>query len=273
MAESGYIHGTAPDEQRRLSGLNELLNQAALKELSLSPGERVLDVGSGLGQLARAMARAVGPSGQVVGVERSVEQRTEAFRLMHAAGEQGRVEFRAGDAQALPLKDPEWATFDVAHARFLLEHVPDPLAVVTSMVRAVRPGGRVVLQDDDHDVLRLYPEPPGFRAAWGAYLRTYDRLGNDAYVGRRLVSLLHRAGAQPVRNTWLFFGGCAGNPSLPALVTNMVKILAGAREAMLRWDLLDAQALDEAMANLRAWGERPDAAVWYAVAWAEGRRV
>ena len=37
----------------------------------------------------------------------------------------------------------------------------DPLAVVRQMVRAVKPGGRVVLADDDHDLLRLWPEPPG----------------------------------------------------------------------------------------------------------------
>jgi 2-polyprenyl-3-methyl-5-hydroxy-6-metoxy-1,4-benzoquinol methylase len=45
--------------------------------------------------------------------------------------------------------------FDVAHARFLLEHVPDPLVIVRTMVRAVRPGGRVILADDDYEGLRL----------------------------------------------------------------------------------------------------------------------
>jgi cyclopropane fatty-acyl-phospholipid synthase-like methyltransferase len=51
---SEYIHGTHPDEQARLSLLNDLLNRGSLRELQLQGGERVLDVGCGLGQLARA---------------------------------------------------------------------------------------------------------------------------------------------------------------------------------------------------------------------------
>jgi len=43
----------------------------------------------------------------------------------------------------------------------------------------VRPGGRVVLQDDDHDVFRCWPEPAGFDRSGGAFQRSYDRLGCD----------------------------------------------------------------------------------------------
>ena len=107
------------------------------------------------------------------------------------------VDFRQGQAEQLPLRENEWGTFDVAHTRFLLEHVPDPAAVVRQMIRAVRPGGRIILQDDAHDTHRLWPEPPGFGRLWSAYLRTYDRLGNDPFVGVRLVSLLVEAGAVP----------------------------------------------------------------------------
>ena len=56
---------------------------------------------------------------------------------------------------------------------------------------------RIILADDDHDVLRLWPEPPGLTDVWRAYQRSYDRHGNDPIVGRRLVQLLHQAGAQP----------------------------------------------------------------------------
>jgi SAM-dependent methyltransferase len=271
-AASRYLHGTAPDEQARLARLNDLLNARALAELALRPGERVLDVGSGLGQLTRGMARQVGPAGRVIGVERSPEQLAEARRLAADAGEGEAVEFRAGDALALPLRDNEWGTFDVAHARFVLEHVTDPLGVVRQMVRAVRPGGRIVLADDGHDTFRLWPEPPGFGRLWACYMRTYDRVGNDPLVGHRLVALLHQAGAAPVRNTWLFFGGCAGQPEFGAYVDNLVRILDGVRRPILDLGVFDEPAFDVCLAALRSWGERPDAAMWYAVSWAEGRR-
>lgn len=267
-----YIHGTSPEEQRRLSILNGFINEGSLREFGLRGGESVLDVGCGLAQLTRAMARSVGPNGRVVGVEKDPAQLAEAKRQAAEVKEEHLVELREGDAYTLPLSDQEWGGFDVAHARFVLEHLSDPLRVVRGMVRAVRPGGRIVLEDDDHDVLRLHPEPPGFRALWEAYMRTYDRLGNDPYIGRRLVSLLHEAGAKPVRNTWIFFGSCAGQPTFEAVVNNALSILRGARETILRQSLLDEAALDETLTHFATWGKRPDAALWFSICWAEGVR-
>lgn len=270
--EAHYLHGTAPAEQQRLSKLNDVLNDASLAELRLRGGEKILDAGSGLSQFTRAMARAVGPKGHVIGVERSPEQIAEANRQAAAAGESNLVELRQGGAETLPLADDEWGTFDVAHARFLLEHVPDPLAVVRGMVRAVRVGGRVVLEDDDHDVIRLWPEPAGFAPLWKAYVRVYERLGDDPYVGRHLVSLLYQAGAAPARNTWIFFGSCSGHANFGVYVDNMIGLLRGAQEKMLGWALLDRASFDRGVGELEAWKHRPDAAFWFAMCWAEGMR-
>lgn len=266
-----YIHGTSDAEQHRLSLLNDvLLNQAMLREMNLRGDERIIDFGSGLGQFSRAMARAV-PRGRVVGIERDDEQLTSALRLAGDDGEGTLVDFRQGDVLALDL-GAEQESFDLAHTRFLLEHLPDPLRVVKTMVRAVRPGGRIVLADDDHGVIRIWPESPGFYDLWNAYMRTYDRIGNDPFVGRRLVQLLADAGARPVRNTWVFFGGCAGMETFPVLASNMAGVVRTARETMISMRLVEADAFDRAMDEYGRWSQRPDAALWFAVAWAEGTR-
>lgn len=271
---SNYLHGTSPEEQQRLGLMNRLLNENSLAELRLAPGERVLDVGSGLGQLSRAMARQVGASGSVVGIERSSEQLATARSLAKSAGEASSVDFRAGSAEYLPLEDTEWGTFDVAHARFLLEHVPDPVAVVRQMVRALKPGGRIVLEDDPHDTLRLSPESLGFSRLWSAYIRTYDRLGADGLIGHRLVSILVEAGAEPVRNSWPFFGACSGQPELLAgYVENLAVILEGVRAPILALGEFDDEYFAGCLHAFRAWAKRRDAALWYAVSCAEGRRT
>jgi ubiquinone/menaquinone biosynthesis C-methylase UbiE len=267
-----YIHGALPEEQQRLSLLNDLLNDACLRELDLHGGERVLDVGSGLGQFARTMARAVGPDGFVLGIERDADQRAAALRLAKEAGEVSLVTIRKGEAGALPLQDHEWGMFDVVHTRFLLEHLRDPTRAVEQMVRATRPSGRIVLCDDDHALLRLWPEPPGVLDLWQAYYRTYDRIGNDPFIGRRLVALLHAAGAQPVRNTGIFFGSCAGDATFEAFVENLAGVIEGARDAIVAQGLFEAAYFDEVMATFRAWSHRPDAAIWYTLCWAEGIR-
>lgn len=267
-----YLHGTAPEEQRRLSLMNDLLNAASLRELGLCGGEKIIDFGCGLGQLTRAMARTAGPRGRVLGIEQSPEQIAEALRQAREGGEDGLVELRQGDVLAPPLGDDEWGSFNLAHARLLLEHVTDPVTVVRAMVSAVRPGGRIILEDDDHDLFRLWPEPPGFASLWQAYVRTFDRNGNDPYIGRRLVSLLQQAGAAPARNTVVFFGGCSGNPTFASAVENLIGVLTGALEPILRLGSLDRAQFDEAIAQLRSWKLRPDAALWYAIPWAEGAR-
>lgn len=268
---SHYIHGTAPDEQRRLSTLNRLLNESSLREIAIQPRERVVDFGCGLAQLTRDMARAAGVP--ALGIERSPEQIAEALRQAREAGEAGLIELRAGDVLAPPLANGEWGSFDVAHARFVLEHVPEPLGVVRAMVRAVRPGGRVILEDDDHWVLHFWPEPVECVTLWRSYVESFTRVGNDPQVGRKLVGLLHEAGARPRRNCWIFFGGCAGEPHFPLLVENMVGLFAGAREGMLAAGALDAESFTAAIAAFAAWGRRPDAALWFARCWAEGVRA
>jgi ubiquinone/menaquinone biosynthesis C-methylase UbiE len=266
---SVYIHGTDDDEQRRLSLMNDvLLNSAMLREMNLRGDERILDLGSGLGQFTRMMARSV-PNGEVIGIEHSDEQLSAAKRLAANDGETSLADFRSGDALDLDLGS-DWGTFDVAHTRFLLEHVPEPLRVVKSMVNAVKPGGRIVLADDDHGVLRLWPEPSGWMDLWNAYMRAYERIGNDPHVGRRLVQLLHEAGAQPVRNTWVFFGGCAGMETFPILAANMAGVVRTARDTIVAERLFDAGEFDRVMAEYAIWSQRSDAALWFSVAWAEG---
>lgn len=100
--------------------------------------ERALDVGSGLGALALALARHVR---EVVGIELDPERVERAREL--AAGV-ANVEFVAGDAQHLPF---ERAAFDLAGTLRTLHHVPRPELVLAELTRVTRPGGTVLVVD------------------------------------------------------------------------------------------------------------------------------
>jgi SAM-dependent methyltransferase len=232
------------------------------------------------------MADAVGAAGRVIGIELSEQQIAVARERSLAKASTAKrnaattntattcavAEYRLGRVEEPPLFANEWGTFDVAHARFVLEHVQRPLDVVRNMVESVRPGGRVILADDDHPLLKLWPECPGVDAAWTAYQRVYEINGNDPIVGRRLVALLHQAGAKPVRNDWLFFGSCAGSPEWTVAVANFIGVLRSAAERMIAAKLIGREGLEQAYEALGQWKSRPDAAIWYAMAWAEGVR-
>ena len=267
---SGYIHGSTQDERKRLSLLNEILNEACLKELHLKPGESVLDFGCGLGQFTRKMSETVGQRARVVGIERDQNQIEQARNLADSCGETDLVDFRRGDATAAPLQSSEWGSFNVAHARFLLEHVQDANAVVDQMVRSIRPGGRVIIIDDDHGDFRPWPEPEGFQLIWRAYVGTFEANGCDPYVGRRLVSLLAEAGLVPARNGGIFFGGCAGDKKFEATANNLIAAFLGAKSAMVSRHLLDEETFDACIDALRQWKASASSALWYSACFAEG---
>ena len=265
-----YVHGSSEKEQRRLALMNRLINQSCLRALDPGGEELVLDVGCGTGEFTRAIARCLPENSKVIAIERDPAQVATAVNRALEEDEAGLVDFRIGEAEFLPLTKKEFGSFDLAHTRFLLEHVNNPLAVVNSMFEAVRQGGRIVLADDDHDTLRLWPEPPGVMDAWRAYFETYRKKGNDPFIGRRLVQLLHHVGAEPQKNTLVFYGGCAGMREFKGIVQNLYEVLGGAAEDVIQAKLMDEKAYIDALYALRDFSRMPDAALWYGINWAEG---
>lgn len=262
-----YIHGSDPAEQDRLGLMNGLINAGCLRELGLRGDERVLELGAGTGVFAAEMAAALANGGSVVAVERDERQHGE---LQRRAAEN--LEARRGDVYDPPLAGDEWGRFDVVHARFLLEHLTDPARAVEVMARAVRPGGRIVLVDDDHSLMRLHPDPGGMRELWQAYYEMFPSMGNDPYIGSRLVELLVAAGCEPVRATQIDYGGCAGQRTFAGLADNLARVVATGRDQLLAHTDWTAERVDQAIDAFTTWSKRPDATIWYALPCAIARR-
>jgi len=268
-----YIHGSSATERQRLALMNRLINQRCLEALKLSDENLVLDVGAGTGQFTRLMAAQLPGTARVIAVERDPEQLAAARRLGTALPTGCTIDYRQGDAFDLPLKPDEVGQVDLAHTRFLLEHVADPLGVVKNMAAAVRSRGRVVLLDDDHELMQFWPEPEGLIQAWEAYYRSYVLTGNDPLIGRKLVSLLCQAGLQPMRIRHVFYGACAGEPEFSDVVENLVGVLEGATDKVIEHGEISASAYSIAVENFREFARLPDATVWYDINFAEGLKA
>jgi SAM-dependent methyltransferase len=119
---------------------------------ALRAGDRVVDVGSGAGFDSLIAGRMVGPAGQVVGVDMTPAMLAKAERGAREA-RLGNVEFRLGQAEALPVEDG-WA--DVVISNGVLNLVPDKTTALQEMARVLKPGGR--LQIGDILVQRAVPE-------------------------------------------------------------------------------------------------------------------
>jgi arsenite methyltransferase len=116
---------------------------AILDALDLRPGERVIDIGTGPGFLAREMASLVGPAGAIVGLDTS-EPMLDLARS-RCSGIPW-IDLRQGDASDLPVAD---ASFDVAVSIQVFEYVADVMKPISQMRRSLRPGGRAVVVSTD----------------------------------------------------------------------------------------------------------------------------
>src|SRR5215510_9361841 len=139
-----YILGHANEELERLvrqARFFGAITDHLFREAGIGPGMRVLDAGCGAGDVAFAVARIVGPSGQVIGIDRSPEAVWLAARRAEADGLEN-VAFRVADVADIghPL-EPDG--FDALVGRLVLMYAPDPAAWLRQLARAVKPGGLV----------------------------------------------------------------------------------------------------------------------------------
>jgi demethylmenaquinone methyltransferase/2-methoxy-6-polyprenyl-1,4-benzoquinol methylase len=120
-------------------GFHRVLKRQAMELCALRPGERVLDVATGTGDLAFLEAAAVGPEGQVVAVDFSAAMLQVARRR-----QRGAIDFQEGDAVDLRFLD---ASFDVVTISFGLRNVADRGQALREFRRVLRPGGRLMVLD------------------------------------------------------------------------------------------------------------------------------
>jgi ubiquinone/menaquinone biosynthesis C-methylase UbiE len=111
------------------------ITERLFREAGIGRGQRVLDLGSGMGDVAMLAAQLVGPSGHVVGIERDASSIARATARVAEAGLRN-VTFTQTDVNQI-ISDQ---LFDAAVGRFILMFLPDPVSVLRSLCRLVRPG-------------------------------------------------------------------------------------------------------------------------------------
>jgi ubiquinone/menaquinone biosynthesis C-methylase UbiE len=165
----------------------QALKPIMLDQLQLRRGLRLLELGCGAGDDARALARRLGPDGCVLGIDAAPPLVAEAERRSRSAV--GSLEFRVGDALALDLPDD---SFDRCRAERLLMHVEgDPAVAIGEMVRVLEPGGRLAVFELDWESLVIDGATKGLTRE---IVQSYcDGLRNGC-VGRMLPRLFHDAG-------------------------------------------------------------------------------
>jgi SAM-dependent methyltransferase len=224
VQQSQYAPGHSQRELERLTHQAqafEPFTRQLLQLVGITSGMRVLDVGSGSGDVAFLAAELVGSNGEVIGIDRAtpaVEWATARARSRGA----GNVKFLVGDPAEMQFDQP----FDAVVGRLVLMYCPDPVDVVRKLIRRLRVGGLVVFQEFDIEDCRSFPPAPTHTRATNWIKRSLAASGARLQLGLELFGMFRAAGLpEPsLRMDTLIGGGldCIGYQLIAEVVESLL---------------------------------------------------
>jgi len=263
-----YTHGHAPAVVRQ-HGRRTAEEAAAFLLPELRPGMRVLDVGCGPGSITRGLAERVAP-GEAVGVDLSRETLVAARQ---EAAERGmtNLRFEEGSVYALPFAD---ATFDVAYAHQVFQHLRERDAALREMFRVVRPGGLVAIRDVDWGTVAYWPRDPWLDRFVEIHMKTWYQNGGEPQMGRRLRALFNAVGVGDF--TISAAAWCYATPEETrdwgeSYADRLLTSPMGERP--VEYGHATRADIEAMAAAFRAWGAKPDACWMFVHVAALGRKM
>jgi len=186
---ASYVLGVTDREHERLIRQARIFNpftERLFRNAGISRGQRILEIGSGVGDVTMLAAELVGPTGEVVGVERDANTLTKA-RSRVAEAQLRNVSFVEADVGQVASKKVGSEPFDAVVGRLILEYASDPGAVLRSLSNLVRSGGIIILQDCYWaPLLQLTAHLPLWAKCASLIFRTFDCYGVNMDMEHRL---------------------------------------------------------------------------------------
>ena len=188
--QNRYVLGESESEHSRLRDQSVVLDPLTRQlhiEAGITAGMSVLDIGTGAGHVAAIAADLVGPSGQVLAVDRNPEALDGARDRL---GHRPEIEFAEADLDSLDLD----RQFDAIVGRAVLMHLGSPVAALERLGRHLRPGGLLVMHELDVPQEWASVDTPLVRRVRELILQAFEALGIHGTMGRNLFAAYRSAG-------------------------------------------------------------------------------
>jgi|SRR5215831_13629668 len=264
---SGYALGHSEHELARLSRQGQVFfpfTRQLFEQAGVAAGMRVLDVGSGAGDSSFLVAELVGPTGSVVGVDRS-EAAVGWANARALARQIENVNFLLGDPADIEFGEQ----FDAIVGRFVLMYYPDPVDAIRKLARHLRPTGLMVFQEFDMTNMRSFPACRTFEMATDLIKQAFNASGARTNMGLELNSTFVDAGLpEPFLRMDAVIGAASRFPYelVAGVLQSLLPTIERLRPSTLEIDGLEEDMRREALACkgiaispglLGAWSRKP----------------
>jgi len=190
----GYVLATGSEGEDRLELVEEVHGpdtERLLQRAGIERGMNVADIGCGIGIIAGRIADMVGPSGECVGIDDSEAQIEVARRRAAESRSRPNLSFQVGSAYQTGLPD---GALSAVYARFLLMHLARPTDAIAEMIRLLRPGGILIVEDGDFSAPYCVPVSPAYDRCFELYREAVKLTGADPLIGADLPRLVMDSG-------------------------------------------------------------------------------
>jgi predicted O-methyltransferase YrrM len=255
-----YVHGYHQREGRRLQDQADTLVDYLHADTSYPAGSVVLEAGCGVGAQTVTLA-ARSPTASFASVDLSATSLAQAKARTQRAGHRN-VRFQRADIFNAPFT-PE--SFDHVFVCFLLEHLADPDAALTTLIGLLKPGGSMTVIEGDHGSAYFHPDSQDARAAIQCLVTLQRNAGGNAMIGRELYPLLTRVGLATVTVSPRLVYVDASRPR--DLVNGFINktfaaMVDGTRDAAITAGLIEPKRFDAGIRDLYRTAE-PDGVFCY----------
>lgn len=196
---SEYLHGFSEEEQIRLVEQAKFLAPYIFRKLDLSQVKNVLEVGMGVGAETVLLLEAY-PHIHVRGLELS-EIQIEKAKANLGRYPQWANRWSVEQADARQLDGKDFSEIDLALIIWVLEHIPNPLSVLQTLHKNLKPGTLIHITEVCHGSLQLYPACPATMYYWNQMRACQLAIQGAPDIGYHLGNMLHAAGFKDIQ-TW-----------------------------------------------------------------------
>ncbi|GAB4187412.1 MAG: hypothetical protein Tsb002_12710 [Wenzhouxiangellaceae bacterium] len=256
-----YLHGFSSEEQERLRRQARITEQLIYRDIDFSDRDHILEVGSGVGAQTEILLRRF-PNLRITGIDLNQRQIDTARRVLDAQPWfADRYELEQMDATSLSFPSHH---FGGAFLCWVLEHVPDPAAVLSELRRVLRPGSPVFITEVMNSSFFLDPYSPAVWQYWMAFNDYQYDMAGDPFIGAKLGNLLLTTGYRQVSTQVKTFHYDNRNPGKRKIIIAFwEELLLSAAQQLIDSGRVTSELVDNMRDELRRVQNNPNAVFFY----------